>query len=213
MLLWVSPSLKVQSWLRIEPNASSFDSVASSATLRSTYTIICFSWHKNAQQQPKHTQTSLKCKPFKITLNMCQTHVASLVIAPVWNANMWIHCPTPTVWFHKVQLFFFFFLNKHLVTRCCNCLKRDYNLHVWTLSCILLYDYLLLLRSTSVSVYTWFFAMFLSRYMGEVYNSPTDKTEVKSLFKETAQPKLYFCSGLFFVINLCMLPNFGDTCC
>lgn len=109
MLLWVSPSLKVQSWLRIEPNASSFDSVASSATLRSTYTIICFSWHKNAQQQPKHTQTSLKCKPFKITLNMCQTHVASLVIAPVWNANMWIRCPTPTVWFHKVQLFFCFF--------------------------------------------------------------------------------------------------------
>lgn len=40
----VSPSLKVQSWLRMEPNASSFDSVASSATRRSTYTIICFSW-------------------------------------------------------------------------------------------------------------------------------------------------------------------------
>lgn len=39
----LSPSLKVQSWLRMEPNASSFDSVASSATLRSTYTIICFS--------------------------------------------------------------------------------------------------------------------------------------------------------------------------
>lgn len=39
-----SPSLKVQSWLRMRLKDSSFNSAASSATLRSTYTIICFSW-------------------------------------------------------------------------------------------------------------------------------------------------------------------------
>lgn len=96
--------------------------------------------------------------------------------------------------------FFWVFLNKHLVTRCCNCLKPDYNLHVWTLSCILLYDYLLLLRSTSMSVYTWFFAMFLSRYMGEVYNPPTDKTEVKSLLKRRLSPNSTFVLAYFLLL-------------
>lgn len=100
--------------------------------------------------------------------------------------------------FTKYSLFFK--KKKHLVTRCCNCLKPDYNLHVWTLSCILLYDYLLLLRSTSVSVYTRLFAMFLNRYMGEVYNPSTDKTEVKSLLKRRLSPNSTFVLAYFLLL-------------
>lgn len=58
----VSPSLKVHSWLRMEPNASSLDKEASSATRRSTYTIICFSWSRrdtlanHSQNKHRHVE-------------------------------------------------------------------------------------------------------------------------------------------------------------
>lgn len=58
----VSPSLKVHSWLRMEPNVSSLDKEASSATRRSTYTIICFSWSRrdtlgnHSQNKHRHVE-------------------------------------------------------------------------------------------------------------------------------------------------------------
>lgn len=51
-----------------------------------------------------------------------------------------------------------------------------------------------------MSVYTWFFAMFLSRYMGEVYNPPTDKTEVKSPLKRRLSPNSTFVLAYFLLL-------------
>lgn len=70
----LSPSLKVQSWLRMEPNASSFDSVASSATLRSTYTIICFSCTtKTRFSDNSRNPNTDRSQKYPLVLSMSQT--------------------------------------------------------------------------------------------------------------------------------------------
>lgn len=72
-----SPSLKVQSWLRMAAKDSSFNSAASSAALRSTYTIICFSWGKDTLQRPQTKHATLKIffekKKQKKWFSVCQT--------------------------------------------------------------------------------------------------------------------------------------------
>ena len=89
-----SPSLKVQSWLRIEPNASSLDSVASSATLRSTYTIICFSC---AQRQTSVTTAKIYtgvrvCFGFQSAKQMSNVYLNMTVF--LWKVKTCVHLET-----------------------------------------------------------------------------------------------------------------------
>lgn len=105
----ISPSLKVQSWLRMEPKASSLDSEASSATLRSTYTIICFSWHtKTWFRLVSKTPTSLKSKRVVLYDSVCM------------STNMCVHRPNIEVLSHKPQFCF-----GNVAKRCNNCLRQD----------------------------------------------------------------------------------------